>query len=56
MAMYSELEIIHKFADSPSNLSVKMSEAIHNPYAYTCLTDHVFHHILLSPEPELEEV
>ena len=33
-----------------------MSEAIYDMHAYTRLTDYVFHQILLSTEPELEEV
>ena len=35
---------------------MKMSEAIYDMHAYTRLTDYVFHQILLSTEPELEEV
>ena len=35
---------------------VKMSEAIYDMHAYTKLTDHVMHQILMSSAPELEEV
>ena len=36
--------------------AMKMSEAIYDMHAYTRLTDCVLHQILLSTEPELEEV
>lgn len=35
---------------------VKMSEAIYDPHAYTRLTDHVVQQILMSSDPNLEEV
>lgn len=36
--------------------NVKMSEAIHDPYAYTRLTDNVFQQILASEGDNLKEV
>lgn len=34
---------------------VKLSDCIDDMYAYTNLTDHVFHQILLSRDPKLKE-
>lgn len=37
------------------NKPVKLSDCIDDMYAYTNLTDHVFHQILLSRDPKLKE-
>lgn len=39
-----------------SRKPVKLSQCIDDMHAYTNLTDHVFHQILLSTDPNLKEV